>query len=381
MQKILTADVLFLIEILDNRARIVGGAVRDGLMNIPVNDIDIATELSPNDVLKRLNQAKIRTMTAGIEHGTVMAIVNHKPYEITTLRTDTQTDGRHAKVAFTDSYEQDAKRRDFTINALYMDKDGKIYDYVGGQTDLKNKLVRFIGNAKTRVQEDYLRILRYFRFWGKMGCGLTDTEALEACSKYADKLTLISDERKKYEFFAILSLPECDKILALMHDAGVLHHILPTANIPALSALLSVSPSIGIEEKLAVLTQNAPINLILSKGQKKLLSAFNQYITLTSDLMQERLQLFHMGIRVYHFHIYRALADGHITRSLADTLLALTVPTFPLRGQDFINLGYPANSNIKKYLQTAEQVWAQNNFSENKELVLKQFLMYNSKKG
>ena len=381
MTEILTADVLFLIGVLDGKARVVGGAVRDALLGIPVNDIDIATELTPDIVLQRLHRAGIRTMTAGIEHGTVMAIVNHKPYEITTLRTDIHTDGRHADVTFTDSYEQDARRRDFTINALYMDKNGKIYDYVGGQADLTARLVRFIGKACDRVQEDYLRILRYFRFWGKMGCGPIDSSALQACQTFADKLTHISGERKRYEFFAILSLPECDKILTLMEQASVLHHILPTANIRALSALISVCPTIGIEEKLAVLTQNTPVHLILSKGQKKLLSAFNQCITLSSDLIQERLQLFHMGVRVYHFHIYRALSTGHITKSLAKSLLALRMPIFPVRGQDFIDLGYPTGPAIKKCLKNAENIWAKNGFSDNKELVLNQFLMYNNKKG
>lgn len=377
MSTILTDDVLFLIHLLDDKARIVGGAVRDTLRNIPVNDIDIATELAPHDVLNRLTQAGIKTMTAGIEHGTIMAIVNHKPYEITTLRTDVQTDGRHATVSFTNSYEQDAKRRDFTVNALYMDKNGVIYDYTNGQNDLKKHYVRFIGSATERVQEDYLRILRYFRFWSKLGHGPIDNEAIAACTTYADQLNTISSERKRYEFFAILMLPNCDKTLTLMHQCNVLKYIIPSANISALSQFLSAYPNAEIEEKLAVLTQGGNINLPLSKVQKKLLTAFNHPTTLSNNLKVERLNLYHMGQRVYHFHIYNALSQNKISADLAAKLLNLTLPIFPLRGQDFIDLGYKTGPKIQHCLKIAENIWANNGFSDDKELVLKQFLMYN----
>ena len=381
MNNILTEDVLFLIHLLDDKARIVGGAVRDALRGETVNDIDIATELSPQEVLERLTNANIRTMTAGIEHGTVMAIVNHKPYEITTLRCDIQTDGRHAKVAFTNSYEQDAHRRDFTVNALYMDKNGTIYDYTGGQADLKNNYVRFIGSANERVQEDYLRILRYFRFWAKLGHGKVDTDAITACSHFANQLNTISSERKRYEFFAILSLPNCDKTLNLMQQSGVLKYIVPTAIISDLTSFLSVYPEAGIEEKLFVLTKNTPIHLPLSKAQKKLLTAFNWPISISDNLRDERLKLYHMKQRVYHFHIYRSLAQQLITSNTAETLLKLTPPIFPLRGQDFVDLGYPIGPKIQKCLKTAEAIWADNGFSDNKELVLKQFLVYNKRYG
>ena len=377
MSTILTDDVLFLIHLLDDKARIVGGAVRDSLQNMLVNDIDIATELAPQEVLERLTQANIKTMTAGIKHGTIMAIVNHKPYEITTLRTDIQTDGRHAKVSFTNSYEQDAQRRDFTVNALYMDKNGIIYDYTNGQNDLKNHLVRFIGSATERVQEDYLRILRYFRFWSKLGHGLVDEEAITACTTYADKLNTISSERKRYEFFEILALPNCDKTLTLMQQCGVLKHIIPTANIFALSQFLSVYPKAETEEKLAILTQDSAINLPLSKVQKKLLNTFNTPITVSNDLKVERLKLYHIGQRAYHFHVYKELSQNNISADTGQKLIALTVPTFPLKGQDFIDLGYKAGSQIQHCLKTAENIWADNNFSDNKELVLKQFLVYN----
>lgn len=379
MQNILTEDVLFLINLLDGKARLVGGSVRDMLSDIPVHDIDIATELPPDEVVERLTQANVRIMTAGITHGTVMAIIHHTPYEITTLRQDIETDGRHANISFTHSYEQDAKRRDFTINALYMDKDGKIYDYTGGQTDLKNGLVRFIGHAKTRVQEDYLRILRYFRFWGKLGCGQTDAEALDACQAFADRLSQISNERKQHEMMIILSDRNCDKVLNLMHTHNVLPHILPHADIPSLSAFLAVCPNCEPEEKLAVLTQGNLPTFPLSKAQKKLIMSFIKPHSFSSDITQEKLSLYHMGQRVYHFHIYQALAQNKISKSLADTLLQLTRPIFPLTGQDFIDLGFSTGPTIKKCLQIAETAWALNGFSTDKKLVLNQFLVYNKK--
>lgn len=382
MQEILTSNVLFLIDLLDGKARVVGGAVRDALNGERVHDIDLATELLPDVVVDRLTVANVRIMTAGIGHGTVMAIIDKTPYEITTLRQDTQTDGRHAQVVFTSSYEQDANRRDFTVNALYMDKNGQIYDYVGGQKDLKDRLVRFIGCPADRVQEDFLRILRYFRFWGKLGAGVIHQESLEACSQYAKGLQEISHERKREELFRILMMDNCDQVLSLMQQSGVLSYVLPKANIPALTAFLKVCPMADIPERLAVLTyfeQKLP-SLLLSKTLNKLLTAFKQQIELTTDMVTERLRVYHLGERVYRFHVYKALADHHISKKMANKLLSITRPIFPIQGKDFLRLGYPAGVHIKQYLQQTERLWAENGFSDDKELVLNLFLVYNKKK-
>ncbi len=377
MKSILTPPVLTLIRILDGQARIVGGAVRDYLSGITPYDIDLATPLLPDNILRRLTQAGIKTMTAGIKHGTVMAIIDKTPYEITTLRTDTKTDGRHAEVAFTDSYEQDAKRRDFTINALYMDAQGTIYDYVGGQKDLKNNLVRFIGDADTRVQEDYLRILRYFRFWGKLGYGEKEPSATQSCTRFASFLNTISKERKREELLKILSLTHCDKVMAFMDECGVLSEILPETNIPALTAFLNVCPNADIWERLSVLTNGASPDLGLSRAHKKDLADLAVSMTFSTDLVHERLRLYRIKERPFKHHIYRALSQNKLDKHLAQTLLDLTMPTFPLRGIDFINAGFESGPHIQKLLQSAELFWAQNGFSDNKTLVLNQFLAYN----
>ncbi len=377
MKSILTSPVLTLIHILDGQARIVGGAVRDYLSGITPYDIDLATPLLPDDILRRLTQADIKTMTAGIKHGTVMAIIDKTPYEITTLRTDTKTDGRHAEVAFTDSYEQDAKRRDFTVNALYMDAQGTIYDYVGGQKDLKNNLVRFIGNADTRVQEDYLRILRYFRFWGKLGYGRKDTDAMHACQKFAPCLTGISKERKREELLKILALKHCDKVMAFMDECHVLSEILPKTDIPALTAFLNVYPDADVWERLSVLTNGSSPDLGLSRVRKKDLADLALPITFSNDLVYERLRLYRIKERPFKHHIYQALSQNKLDKHLAKSLLDLKMPTFPLKGADFINAGFSSGPHIQKLLQSAELFWAQNGFSENKTLVLNQFLAYN----
>ena len=382
MQNILTPHVLHLIDLLDGRARIVGGAVRDRLSNIPVHDIDLATELSPHEVVTRLQRAGIRLNTTGMKHGTIMAIIDRIPYEITTLRQDIDTNGRHATVAFTNSYELDAQRRDFTINALYMDKNGTLYDYVGGRQDLEHKLVRFIGNASDRVQEDYLRILRYFRFWGKMGCHAVDKEAITACQTHMDGLKNISGERKREEIFRILRLPTCVQVLTLMQHYGILSYIIPTAHLTALERLLSVFPSAELEERLAVLTNTTKDlpELSLSRSQTKLITDLIKPYTCQNNLPQERLSLYQVGERVYRFYVYRALSNKKIPLSLANRLLSLQKPTFPVRGQDFINLGFSAGKSIQTYLDTTQRLWAENGFSDNKELVLDLFLVYNKKK-
>lgn len=377
MKNILTEPILTLIHILDDQARIVGGAVRDYLSGTTPYDIDLATPLLPNEVLHRLTKAGIRTMTAGIKHGTVMAIIDKTPYEITTLRTDTKTDGRHAEVSFTTSYEQDAKRRDFTVNALYMDKNGTIYDYVGGKEDLKNNLVRFIGDADTRVQEDYLRILRYFRFWGKLGYGQKDEDTFQACQKFADCLKNISKERKREELLKISALEHCDTVMAFMEECQVLPEILPITNIPALTDFLKVCPWADVWERLSVLTNGIAPDLGLSKAHRLDLAELAKTIPFSNDLVMERLRLYKTKERIFKHHIYRALSQHKLDKKQAQILLALKMPNFPLRGADFIAAGFSGGPHIQKLLQSAELFWAQNGFSEDKKLVLNQFLAYN----
>ena len=209
--------------------RFVGGCVRDAVVNKKIKDIDFATTDSPDIVVELLKKANLKVLKTGIKHGTVIAVIDKTNFEITTLRIDRLTDGRHATVEFTDSWGLDAARRDFTINALSATPNGDIFDYFNGLEDLQNGIVRFVGSANIRVQEDYLRILRFFRFYSTYGHTKIDTKSFEACQKFAHKLASLSNERVRDELFQILSSKNPILALKMMRSAGVLAVIFPEA--------------------------------------------------------------------------------------------------------------------------------------------------------
>jgi poly(A) polymerase len=210
-------------------ARFIGGCVRDAILNIPIHDIDIASQETPDNIIKLLKKANIKVVLKGkgIDHGTVMAVINHQCYEITTLRKDIKTDGRHASVEFTEDWHQDAARRDFTFNALSSTTDGLVFDYFDGIQDLSDRVIRFVGLAHRRIAEDYLRILRYFRFIAVYGMEIGCQKDLDACVKQAIKLKKLSAERVRAEFFKILQSNMPLNIIKLMYEKKVLEIILP----------------------------------------------------------------------------------------------------------------------------------------------------------
>ncbi len=211
----------------DEEARIAGGAVRNTLLGEAVDDIDIAVTLLPDAVIARCNDAGWRTIPTGVEHGTVTVIAGRKPYEITTLRADIETDGRHATVRFGRDWLADAQRRDFTINALYADADGSVFDPVGGLGDIHSRTVRFIGDANARITEDYLRILRFFRFFARYGSGRPDAEGLKACARHKAGMAQLSAERIWSELKKILTARDPSRALLWMRQTGVLTSVLP----------------------------------------------------------------------------------------------------------------------------------------------------------
>ena len=220
-----------LIEVLggSSDARLVGGAVRDGLLGLPVSDIDVATRLLPDVVMARLKTAGIKAVPTGLAHGTVTAVTEDGPVEITTLRRDIATDGRHAIVAFSDDWREDASRRDFTINALYADNEtGEVFDWFGGRADLDARRVRFIGEPLSRIAEDHLRILRFFRFHARFGQGgVPDAAAMAACRARANDLMALSRERIAAELLKLLSTDDPAPVMALMIENGILKPVLP----------------------------------------------------------------------------------------------------------------------------------------------------------
>lgn len=222
------------------QARYVGGAVRDTLLGIAVKDVDIATPLEPQEVMRRLKAHAIQVIPTGIDHGTVTAIIEGGPVEITTLRHDVSTDGRRATVAFAQDWQDDAARRDFTINALYADPASlEVFDYFGGLDDIAARRVRFIGDARQRIREDHLRILRYFRFQARFGSQPADLESENACAELAATLKGLSRERVGMEMINLLGLPDPAPTVARMAELGVLAEVLPEADVAALSALVA----------------------------------------------------------------------------------------------------------------------------------------------
>lgn len=248
-------------------AYLVGGCVRDSFTGRASSDIDMATPLTPDQYMKRLTDYKV--VPTGLAHGTVTIVINKElKVELTSFRTDTATDGRHAKVKFGTSLEQDALRRDFTINALYMDRYGHVYDVVGGLDDLRHHRVRFIGDPDQRLQEDVLRLLRFFRFWGQFGKAPADKAALEACRKHAPRLELLSAERRTAELFKILLLPNVSKVLQLMSDTRVLPHLFAT------NTLFDILPQLPLDPIVRLWTildeKKVPNNLALTRKQRLL---------------------------------------------------------------------------------------------------------------
>jgi len=208
-------------------ARVAGGAVRNALLGQQVADIDIATTTLPEETARRAEAAGFKAVPTGIEHGTITVVAVGKPYQVTTLRDDIETDGRRAKVRFGRDWRRDAERRDFTINALYATADGSVIDLVGGLADLDNRTVRFIGDAETRIREDFLRVLRFFRFFAWYGAGRPDADGLKACARLKDGLDQLSAERVWTELRKLLAAPDPSRALLWMRQASVLTRILP----------------------------------------------------------------------------------------------------------------------------------------------------------
>ncbi len=228
-------------------ARAVGGAVRNALLGRPVVDIDIATPARPEQVMAAARAAGLAAVPTGLAHGTVTVIADHVAHEVTTLREDVETHGRHATVAFTDDWAADARRRDFTINALYCSADGEVFDPLGAEADLAARRVRFIGEARQRIREDYLRILRFFRLTAEYGEGPPDPDSLAACVAEREGLARLSAERVRQELLRLLAAPRGPELVRAMQDYGVLAYVLPAAPRPALLArLAAIEAALGL---------------------------------------------------------------------------------------------------------------------------------------
>ncbi len=344
------------------RARIVGGAVRDALLNRPVADIDLATPDPPEAVARALAAAGLRSVPTGLRHGTVTAISAHRGFEITTLRRDVETDGRHAIVAFTDDWEADAARRDFTINALSMRADGAVYDYFSGIADLRAGRLRFVGDPATRIAEDYLRILRYFRFFARFGPGdsdpTPDPAATTAIATHLDGLAQLSPERVWSELKRLLAAPDPAPAITLMHHLGVLARVLPEGAAPdQLAALLAQPAPADPILRLAALLAGDPAALaarlrLSSADRDRLLALRPPSLPADADTPAQRRALADTPPDLL---AGRAWLAGHA--ALAATLAASHAPEFPLRGRDLRAAGLPDGPELGQLLRDLRRLW------------------------
>lgn len=346
--------------------RYVGGAVRDTLLGIAVKDIDMATPLEPPAVIERLTAVGIRSVPTGLAHGTVTALTAGGPVEITTLRRDVSTDGRHATVAFSHSWQEDAARRDFTINALYADpRDLTVHDYFGGLADLAARRLRFIGEAEARIREDYLRILRYFRFQARFGSLPADPEAETACSALAPGLKGLSRERIASELLLLLGLPDPAPTVARMAQLGVLAVILPEADPAALPPLIAAEAAQGTApealRRLAALLPADPAMAELVAARLRLSLAQRKHLALVAArTMPEE------PARPLAYRVGRAAAlDRLLITGASPALLdGWDIPKFPLKGGMIVARGVSAGPEVARLLRTIEARWVAQGFDD-----------------
>ena len=366
--------------------RLVGGAVRDGLAEQPVKDIDLATRFSPQEVIKRLEAAKIKVIPTGLAHGTVTAVLSSGPVEITTLRRDVATDGRHATVAFTDDWQEDAARRDFTINALSADPfTGEVFDYFGGTDDLSKGRVTFIGDPFQRIAEDHLRIMRFFRFHARYGRGAPDSGAITACAARANDLMALSRERIADELIKILALPDPGGIIRLMIGQGIFKPVLPEISDAApMIRLIAREADAGISgdplRRLAALfvadvavAEEIAARLKLSNAKRKRLAC--AAARMAEDWHHPKALAYRVGYEgaVDRLLLMESNARVDAAWGLDQTLLeqrglralaGWSVPPFPLSGGAIVARGVNAGPDVARILKAVERQWVEEGFPD-----------------
>ncbi len=362
-------------------ARFVGGCVRDALVNRAVMDIDIATPLKPQEVIARLKRRKIPYALTGLKHGTVTAIADGRPFEITTLRLDVATFGRHADVQYTDDWQADAARRDFTINAMSATIDGNIFDPFGGTEDLRLGRVRFVGDPHQRIREDVLRILRFFRFYAHFGRGEPDAAALQACTAAASQVTKLSGERIRQEVLKLLDSDTCAAVWRLMTACGIVAHFLPeAANVAALENMVRLeaalnSDSFALRRLAAVLdaTDRVAQALKLSNAQAAELAGMNVAVKI-KDAADVKSLVYRLGNPMTRNLLLLHAARSGDEENLAAFYRCATVfrpPRFPLVGEDVLKLGHPPGPDVGRALAFVEAWWIGHDFVPERSECLK----------
>jgi poly(A) polymerase len=376
------AELARLLDVLDRdgeETRVVGGAVRNALIDMPIHEVDVATTAVPEEVVRRVKAAGFKAVPTGIEHGTVTVVIGKHPFEVTTLRTDVETYGRHAKVAFGRDWSDDAARRDFTINALSVTRDGAVYDYTGGLADLAVRRVRFIGDAGQRIAEDYLRILRFFRFHAAYGPGgHPDPEGLAACIAGRDGLDQLSRERVRMEMMKLLVATHAVPTLVVMADAGLALRILGSVtylasfvNLAKSEAAIGAKPcpvrrlgalAVSVTEDAERLWQKLRLT---NNEHARLASMADGWRRISPGAGEggARALLYRLGPDAFTDHALLGWARSAAPAGDKDWLgLATlpqrwTAPVFPLKAADFIKRGLGKGPALGVALCAAEEAW------------------------
>ncbi|MBI1394071.1 MAG: CCA tRNA nucleotidyltransferase [Alphaproteobacteria bacterium] len=361
-------------------ARFVGGCVRDGLVGVAAKDIDIATQLRPQQTMDALRSAGLRAEPTGFEHGTITAAVDGEGIEVTSLRADVETDGRRAVVAFTDDWRRDAVRRDFTINALYLTPDRRLFDPWGGVADLRAGRVRFIGAPDDRIREDYLRILRFFRFSARFAAAGYDADGLEACARLAEGVERLSKERIGQEISRLLLGPRAGDALKRMAEAGVLARVHADApDIDAAAGLMAAQPDAPLGYRLAALWPRAP-----AKGRDALAddlrlsnadAATRNAICGALDEIEAADVIDDASARALAYRHGPDIAAGalrlavvrqriKVPHALLAALDGWTPPSFPLSGGDVTAAGVAPGPEVGEMLRRVERRWVAEGFPD-----------------
>ena len=385
-------DLLGVLSAGDAMARVAGGAVRNGLLGEPITDIDIATSLLPDEVMARAQQAGMSVHGTGLSHGTVTVVIHTEdeaqPFEVTTLRIDAETYGRHARVAFTDDWSADAARRDFTINAMYCGADGTLYDPLDGYADLEAGRIRFVGDAHKRIEEDHLRILRFFRFNATYGRGDMDETGLRACIDHKTSLAKLSGERIREELLKLMVAPRVVETMTVMIETEVFQSALPShpdvARLEKMCGIDGANRLVPVPElRLATLVDPHATSferLRLSNRQSERIAALPDDVSPTPVLSaaERKVALYRSGadgfcdaVR-YRWALSTDAADDPGWAALLDLPDQWPVPVFPVSGKDLIARGFEAGPEMGEALQALEDWWIAAGFPDDKGMILAQ---------
>ncbi|ABQ61422.1 polyA polymerase family protein [Brucella ovis ATCC 25840] len=382
-------------------ARVVGGAVRNTLLGTGVSDVDLATTHLPEETVRLASEAGFKPVPTGMEHGTITVVVQGYPFEVTTLRRDIETNGRHAKVAFGTDWKADAERRDFTINALYVTADGTVIDQVGGLADIETRTLRFIGDAEQRIREDYLRILRFFRFFAWYGSGRPEAEGLRASARLKDGIAQLSAERIWSEMKKLLGAPDPSRALLWMRQAGVLNLVLPESEkwgIDAIHGLVRTQSDLGWQadpllrlESLvppdAVRMEELGKRMKMSNAERARLEAWARADVVKPGLSEQalkkaiyrgskqalldRIRLAYAAARQEAVGSDEAMIRAGGVARLLDAAEHYDAPVFPITGGDLLARGIEKGPGLGETLRSLETLWIDSCFSLDREALLR----------